>query len=631
MRYLYVGIVPILATALLVYLFLVPSDQIEVSRARIAGASVLSLAFCGFTVWAVGLLGVALHAMISPRPFMTHYVTLLIVEPQDNSFPCFEMMLAAYMAVALYAVRPLAGRIGFGAVLLLGVDRIYCGSNYIQDVVVGGLLGASFMLLSLAIWRVPVKLPGREAATAGQARFQGIAAAAALFFTVASTYGFMAADSRFAAKLRPSFGTPAATPIANAGESGPTHAASAALEEGEGVPGTTVNVSEAETEALTKRSQAFLPEVEKQLKWELTPVALPYRLLDVEVSPVKAGNSEYRAAALRFAIFQNAANSRHLVAEVSKRLVIAAFLADPRLQNVDIAAVTYGDGKVIDNMDLTFAGGEVPVFTASIQRENLYLNSPADANAPDLDPGRWLHLRSLLFISDYALPAQTAPAPTSAPVPTPTPTATLAPKPTAIPAALPKPTAVPLPTATPRPTIAPKPTAPPAPTPVPTAAAVQPTPTHLGLPPVPVPVTGSSPVHNVPPAPSAAQAAAQAAAAQATAQRWAAARWAAAQAQALRLARIDAWRRKVALREAAQRRLAASRLAAKREAWHRAAAARWAAQAAAPRAAGATSAAPNTPSPAMSAPSLSPPPRIETRPAQSPAAGGPAPVGESKP
>ena len=161
---------------------------------------------------------------------------------------------------------------------------------------------------------------------------------------------------------------------------------------------------EAEAQALSKRSSLFLPKTEAYLTRILTPKALPFRLLDVEVAPVNFADGSYRAAALRFEVDPTLPDARHMVAQRAATLVKAAFAADPKLDNVDVTGVATGDGAQAPDSLMRFAGDEVPVFTASVQRRNLIVRAPKWANDPNLEGGLWLRTRSRLWIDDRVLP-----------------------------------------------------------------------------------------------------------------------------------------------------------------------------------------------------------------------------------
>ena len=468
MRGVYVGAIPLLAVILLGLLILAPRGKGAPAREKIALAALLALGGTALLVWGIGALAQSLGlGTISPRPFMTRWVNLLIIEPQDNSFPCAEVIVAAILSVGIWAANRWWGIFAIFATLLLMAARLFCGSNYGGDVGVGAVLGIGLMWLCLALCGAPHSKRARIGT--------GSAGAFTLGATALGTFLVMAAMPRFAGKLQLPWGLPTQA-SAKVGAAA-TRAARGTLQEGEGIPAEGMTsasdgaidadqyAGEAEAEALSKRATQFLPTTEKYLTKVLTPKALPFVLLDVEVAPVTFKNGSYRAAALRFEVDPTIPNARYLVGQRAATLVKSAFAADPKLDNVDVAGVVTGDAAQIDNSLMRFAGDEVPVFTASVQRRNLIVATPKWANDPNLEGGLWLRTRSRLWINDQVLPRLPA-APQLAPVPT-----TTAPKPTATPNVKTTPTMAPKPTATPSVKVTPKPTA------KPTATATQPAPT----------------------------------------------------------------------------------------------------------------------------------------------------------
>ncbi len=452
-RFYYVGAVPLLAALFLGRLLLLSRAE-NGDKMRLGLAVLLSLGF-------LALLGVALESVatawhlgtLSPRPFMTRRVHLLVVEPQDNSFPCFEVAVAAIFSVAMAFSHRKWGFAGGVLTLLLALTRLFCGTNFFADVAIGAILGAGIGAAFGALCTAPHPFE-REAVRAW------LPASAAVVFSLGASYVAFAQTPRFAAKL-PLFWSSTATAASQAmsqtasqapgSSSAPgrkaTRAARAGISEGEGLaeaPATMAATGaanggvasgemvepSAEELALSKRSHLFLPAVEKFLRGKLAPRALPFRLLDVEVAPVKAGNSSYRCAAIRFEISQSVPELRRQTAEVAAALVKLAFQNDSNLQNVDVTAILRGDGAQIDGTSLRFAGDEVPVFTASIERQKLRLPAPRWANDPRLDGGLWLRTRSRLYINEKILPAiapvskpPVSKPPVSKPVPAPSPVA----------------------------------------------------------------------------------------------------------------------------------------------------------------------------------------------------------------
>jgi membrane-associated phospholipid phosphatase len=421
-RFVYMATLPLLGTLLLARLTLFPKAPHDPSRSRVVLATAAAVVLCVLTMLAINGLASVLHlGVLSPRPYMTRRINLLIVEPQDNSFPAPEMMVAAVFAVALAGLgRRWAITAGL-ATLLLGVARMFCGSNYLIDVVTGALIGTAWAGLALSYAQAPLRNLTRT--------LQMSWSSALLGATFLCIYLGLTFQPRFAAKLHAPWAQPAAAapagPTANAAIKS-ARDARGALQEGEGVTEGEDDAHEAEVLALSKRSSLFLPDVEAFLKGRLSPRTKPFTLLDVEVAPVKAGNTSYRCAAVRFEIERNVPHLRQQVAECAARLVKMSFALDSRVQNVDVIAILRGDGKQIDGSDANFVGDEVPVFTASVERKNLVLKSPAPAwaNSSTIDGGSWLRYRSLLFVNDKVLPDEAPQSATASPqfvTPTPIP------------------------------------------------------------------------------------------------------------------------------------------------------------------------------------------------------------------
>ena len=469
MRGVYIATIPILAIGLLGLLVLAPRGWDRPSRGRIALACVLALLGAAGVMWGVGILAQSLNlGTISPRPFMTRWVNLLIVEPQDNSFPCAEVMVAAILALGIGFAHRGWGVVAGVLVGLLGVARLFCGSNYGADVAVGALLGAGLMLCALALCRAP-----RERRVANASWGAG-----ALGLTALGTFMVGAGMPRFERQLQLPWARDAVAASPKELAKNATVAARASLQEGEGMgaehsdeanpeAGGSPYLGEADALALSKRKTLFLPQAESALRRVLEPRALPFVLIDVEVAPVNWNHASYRAAALRFKVEPNTPDARRLVANRAATLVKAAFAADARLDNVDVVAIMQGDARTIDGSPMNFAGDEVPIFSASVQRKNLIVKAPRWANDPRLDAGLWLRARSRLWVNDRVLPVVSAPKPASPPLwvpplaPTPlAPTPLVTPTPAARPTAKPTPIVRPTSAMTALPGVPPKPSRP---------------------------------------------------------------------------------------------------------------------------------------------------------------------------
>ncbi len=476
MRGVYLATIPLLALILLGLLILAPRARHAPSRGKVALATVVALGGAALLMWGIDSWAQSLSVgTLSPRPFMTRWVNLLIVEPQDNSFPCVEVIVATILSVGIWAAHRRWGVFAALATLLLMTARLFCGSNYLADVGVAALAGVGIMLLALALCRAP-RTRNWRAGLAGMGAFT-------LGGTALATFLVMASMPRFAGKMQLPWGAAAPAPTVIM-EGAPT-AARGELQEGEGMPTLGMNsdgsikadeyAGAAEALALSKRATLFLPQAEAALTKALAPLAAPFRLVDVEVAPVNFNDGSYRVAAVRFEIDPKTPDARQLVAARAATLVKAAFAADKRLDNVDITGVVTGGAQKSDSL-MRFAGDEVPVFTASIQRRNLTVNAPKWANAPGLEGGLWLRTRSRLWIDDEVLPRTPEIPPTPATPKTPkfpaTPATSQTPKTSPTPATsgaeiaatsatmAPQPTSAPQPTvrapASPKPTVKPR-------------------------------------------------------------------------------------------------------------------------------------------------------------------------------
>lgn len=456
-RCIYVGTVPLLATILAACLILLPRPQDAPSRWKTALAVIGAIAACALVMGAINAF--AAHFLgteiLSPRPFVTRRINALLIEPNDNSFPCPEAMLAAVFAVALWAAWPRAGKWATVAVLLFGFARVFCGSNYVADVVVGLVLGASLSALTLALSRVSLRVRSRDGHIAWKwkARYQAIFSAGIAAATLLISLWAFAATPRYEAKMRAvwSGSTASAAPVAPArallsgqiaAERGAemSHAPNASSPGGNAREGEGTSGASAPAVAVFPPDATLLggnlPAAETHLLHALQALNLGHRLVSVDVAQIKAGTSSFRCAAVRFEVKNQGVEERRRVAETAARIARAAFHTDATLANLDVSGVVLNDSELAPrNMA---SSGATPVFTASVPRSRLtIINGPRWVNAPNVDGGSWLRARSLLFIDTRLLPATAPVLPTSTAVPTPTvaPTAT----PIALPTAAPKP------------------------------------------------------------------------------------------------------------------------------------------------------------------------------------------------
>ncbi len=443
LRFFYVGAVPLLWTALAALLIFAPhlrdknsqSENLVVSRRRIAGASLLSLALCALVILLVHWVQTQFlnGSPISPRPFMTHWVHPLVIEPNDNSFPSFEMMLAAVAATLLWAMRPGVGVLGWVLVFALGFTRIFCGMNYPGDCIAGAFLGGALGLVSLAALHVPLQLPILKSGArrlkwrvSHQAIFGGAALTGFVVFAVFT----LTTSSPHASKFNPFWKTPVASaaPPTNFKISQKlTTATLSGIHEGEG--GTLASEDEgpmSEPGKLLLSSRAarldgHLPEAETALMRALSTPGLGHRIIGVNVAQVRAGNTPYRCAAIRFEVTRTGPDERRRVAETAAQCVKRAFHIDGKLQHVDVLGVDLRVGNLVpdgrrkesdsgpdshtQHEAIAPRHGVRLVFTASVERDDLIVeNKPAWVNWSGLDGGAWLRARSALYIDDEVLP-----------------------------------------------------------------------------------------------------------------------------------------------------------------------------------------------------------------------------------
>jgi membrane-associated phospholipid phosphatase/outer membrane biosynthesis protein TonB len=474
LRFFYVGTLPLLATALAALIFLWPQrpdGSTPFVRRRLFAAGVLSTLLGVFVVVAINAFQATVlnGTPISSRPFMTHWVNLLLVEPNGNSFPCFEVMFAAACATLVWAISPRAGIFAWLFVLLLGFARTFCGSNYVGDSAAGMLLGAALSTLSLALCSVRLRFPSLNfsgAQWSWRLRHQGALSGAMLLLLFFSGVWWLWNSPAHGSKVRTllsrsSLGQNAASAAPRlptvASDSDNSKSESSLHEtalhgdihEGEGagqqlsntqstaapimvVPGQMLLSSPA------ARMDGHLPEAEKLLEASFQSLHLPHALAGVNVAEVRAGTSAYRTAAVRFEVKETGPQERARVAATAAALVKRAFHSDSQLQHVDVLGVMVAD-LLPGAPESTPRPLSRPVFTASIERRDLIIrqaNKPKWVNDPHLEGGLWLRARSMLFIDPQILPAAPeTPKPETPkiespeiPTPTPVPTPTLAPK-----------------------------------------------------------------------------------------------------------------------------------------------------------------------------------------------------------
>jgi undecaprenyl-diphosphatase len=408
LRFFYVGAIPLLATLLVAILFFAPGGTL--SRRRVALAAGCAALLC---VVALPVLNAFARTfldaeILSPRPFVTHRVNLLVIEPNDNSFPCPEAMLAAALATTLLALSP---RLGIGAWLaaaLLALTRIICGSNYVADVLVGLFLGGAIAGLCLALCGVPLQFALRDGRRlTWQPRYQAVFSGAALAITCVGVLFAFEQSARFGPKVRGLVsGIASAAPLKAQGGDYSTLSS----HEGEGMTGQrNAPSSPADTTGDQHRSD-FIPQADDLLRSAWAPLKLPHRILSVDVAQVRVGTSPYRSAVVRFIVEKRGPQERASVLSTATKLIRAAYHADGQLQNIDVVGVMINAKPSDYGPRPLTTPGPLPVFSASVVRRDLGGTRQLPANLATSNPGAgepaaaWLRARSLLFINDTVLP-----------------------------------------------------------------------------------------------------------------------------------------------------------------------------------------------------------------------------------
>ncbi|HEX8552126.1 MAG TPA: phosphatase PAP2 family protein [Abditibacteriaceae bacterium] len=477
-RFFYVSAVPALATALAALLIFWPREAHTPSRLKVAFAALLSLGLClALQVGAERLGRVALGTeFLSPRPFVTHWVNWLVVEPNDNSFPCIEAMLAGVLATAIWGARPRAAIGAWLAALLLGLARIVAGTNYLVDVVLGLALGGAITAGVLALCGAPLAWftggnTARKTFIWRTERQLGLSVGALLLSMFYGVFVVRAVPGN-AQKMSDFFWgrshvrTHVAGDAAHEGEGAPNGFSDAARNGG-------LNLSRDLPKPGVTTTGGYFPRAEANLLAAFRALDLPHRLVSVDCAEISDQTPtdmwRYRAAAVRYEIADEGAQARREAANTTARIARAAFHADSRLRHIDVTGVVLNQPNEQGEMRSVFTVGAVPVFSASLARETLQ-NGPTDAA-----PEKWLRARSRLYINARVLPDHDAPpaAPLVIPTPTPVPTPIATPVPTSTATPSPTPTVAPTATPVPLPTVPVVPLPTPTPRPVPT---VKPTP-----------------------------------------------------------------------------------------------------------------------------------------------------------
>jgi len=320
--------------------------------------------------------------IIAPRPFLTHWVNALVVEPNDNSFPCPEVMLAASLALIIWSVAPRAALPAFGLLLFHGFVRVFCGTNYPQDIIAGAAIGLAYGLLALGVFAVPLRTTLRWPNSdprlfTCRPRLAAGLSVAAIFLIIGSTFGLMARNPRFEKKLSALFHgnkvavvPPVPQPTVKPKDS-PTLLPSLAkpvtvMHEGDPTGGAAPLPAGA-------GQDGHVPDAERILSAALVKLSLPHRLISVDVAEVDTGPTgavPYRCAAIRFEVATSGPNERSRVTETSATIIKCAFQTDALLQTVDVVGVVV-NGKIVNRPRMVFTPGLIPVFTATQWRASV--------------------------------------------------------------------------------------------------------------------------------------------------------------------------------------------------------------------------------------------------------------------
>jgi undecaprenyl-diphosphatase len=416
LRFFYVGALPLLATALAALILLWPqrSDgSTPFVRRRLLAASLLSLCFGILVAVAINAFqNAALSgAPLSTRPFMTHRVNILLVEPNGNSFPCFEVLFAASAATMIWAMLPKAGVLAWCFVCLLGFARTFCGSNYVGDSLAGMALGAALGTFALTLCQVRLPLPTLSAGNAARwqwrLRHQGVFSGASLLVLFGSAAWWLWNVPAHATKVRSYFG--ATSLVQNTASAAPSAHPDTARVASEGSNSShEIDAPEAAGKMLldtrVMQLDGHLPRSEEYLRRVFATLHLPRRVVGVNVAEVKAGTTPYRCAAIRFEVATTGSAERQIAAHIAATLVKCAFRADAQLQHVDVLGMRT---QLKPASDSRLPLAPLPVFTASVERHDLIiqqLGKPKWVNDPHLEGGLWLRARSQLFIDPQVLP-----------------------------------------------------------------------------------------------------------------------------------------------------------------------------------------------------------------------------------
>ncbi len=448
MRGFYIAAIPILATVLAALLVFRPARLVanDAKIRRIAVATIGALVLCALLPIVINWFSLTVldAPILSSRPYVTHWVNALVVEPNDNSFPSPETAMIGALFVAIWAVAPNLAWPSFFYGLLFCFARVFCGSNYVEDVLVGWLCGVAMGLLALSMFGVSLRRVRRFpwfrvldtvfARLQHQTRF-------AVFLLLSSVaafwvFGLYLSPAHFNQKMG-AFWSERTSALwsgtlhrgdneySNHGDNGKA-SSSDAPREGEGVSSSGSGSESLITSVVKEvpRSGVVtlggnLPIQAKQLQNALQSAHLAHSLVSIDVASLRGNEhqdkiNEEHFAFVRFQVRASGNVERQRVTQTAARIVQIAFAQSPRMQNVDVVGVVLNDPARDGVKYPVFAEGMIPVFTASIQRSQLILTGAAAVfNAPTTDAGTWLRERSRLYFNERVLPAKLLAPPTS--------------------------------------------------------------------------------------------------------------------------------------------------------------------------------------------------------------------------
>ena len=462
MRFFYVASVPLGATLWLALLFFRRETRLAFSeseaekparifeyssRRAVVAATFFALMVCAALWFAFNWFAqqVLQTPILSPRPFVTRWVNLLVVEPNDNSFPSPEALLLGVLWIANWALSPRALGAAFALAISGCVARVFCGTHYVADVVVGLCVGAGVCALSMAFCGVVLRLspqPFRQ--RAWRLRVQGAAGLAGVLAVLVFGVATLRQTPRlFAAWQERHLSSQIAVspqPLRDIEYSNEYSKQKLSLAEGEGLliakqsnaPSSSAENTDAQGKAIPRvgvtTTGGFLPREEARLLRALQRLNLAHSLVSVDVAALFDNASRDNAshnnarqgvstavkndksfamhfASVRFQVRLSNANERRRVAQTAQRVVQAAFANDSALQSIDIVGVVINAPQRDKVRFPVFAIGAIPVWTASVQRANLVSKKfAANLNSPNADAGLWLRARSRLYINERVLP-----------------------------------------------------------------------------------------------------------------------------------------------------------------------------------------------------------------------------------